>query len=311
MTIFGPDGASFQGDINWAEVDSSCDFGWEKVTQSVGYVNPRWAAAKPAMLARAKATGFVPGAYLFLEHGATGAAQAEAFARSAGDLTGFAIAIDGEPTTMQGGGQSRPRITDVNACALRLRELYPHHPIGGYLPEWYWGPVADFGDIDWLWASRYVNGSASPERLYADVPGTWWAPYGGLAITLLQFSSLGIVPGVSGGCDVSAYRGTAAELADLILPASAKPPRPPGPSDWQEQMMRRLPTLRQGDPRHDHVKRAQALVNAAHTSPVLAEDGQFGVNTELAVKQLQRAHGLTADGLVGPDTWTLLVTGAP
>ena len=33
------------------------------------------------------------------------------------------------------------------------------------------------------------------------------------------------------------------------------------------------------------------------------EDKKFGVNTELAVKQWQMAHGLVADGIIGPKTW--------
>ena len=33
------------------------------------------------------------------------------------------------------------------------------------------------------------------------------------------------------------------------------------------------------------------------------EDGIFGNNTELAVKQFQMSHGLKADGIIGPKTW--------
>ena len=36
------------------------------------------------------------------------------------------------------------------------------------------------------------------------------------------------------------------------------------------------------------------------------EDGKFGPNTELAVKQYQMAHGLKADGIIGPKTWTIV-----
>lgn len=36
------------------------------------------------------------------------------------------------------------------------------------------------------------------------------------------------------------------------------------------------------------------------------EDGKFGPNTEIAVKQYQMAHGLKADGIIGPKTWTMV-----
>jgi len=42
----------------------------------------------------------------------------------------------------------------------------------------------------------------------------------------------------------------------------------------------------------------------------VAEDGIFGPNTEAAVKKVQHAHSMTADGIIGQATWTLLVTGA-
>jgi hypothetical protein len=40
-------------------------------------------------------------------------------------------------------------------------------------------------------------------------------------------------------------------------------------------------------------------------------DGQFGVNTENALKAFQIAHGLKGDGIVGPLTWKALTVNAP
>lgn len=61
------------------------------------------------------------------------------------------------------------------------------------------------------------------------------------------------------------------------------------------------PTIRKGD-RGDVVKQWQTFLNAnGYQCGII--DGIFGKNTELAVKQWQAAHGLTADGIIGPKTW--------
>ncbi len=128
---FGIDASSFQGEVNWARVDATTSFGWEKVTQgsprtaSRGYVSPDWAGSKKAMAGRAAATGFVPGGYLFVEAG-DGAGQADFFHATAGDMAGFAIAVDVEPTS-----GSEPTAADAHACVARLRQLYASHPMIG------------------------------------------------------------------------------------------------------------------------------------------------------------------------------------
>lgn len=42
----------------------------------------------------------------------------------------------------------------------------------------------------------------------------------------------------------------------------------------------------------------------------LTEDGIFGSKTKAAVKDYQNQHNLGADGVVGPKTWSILLTGA-
>src|SRR5260221_595896 len=214
--IFGVDAASMQQRVDWATVDSITAFGFEKTTQGTGYTNPYWADAKTQMLARAAATGFVPGAYMFLEQG-NATAQANHFAAVAGDLDGFALFADIELT-----GSSHPTLADAKECVQRLRELYPRHPVGGYIPHWYWQDQ-DTTFVDWLFQSHYVNGTGTPAQLYAKVTPDFWAPYGGKAPAVLQFTSSATVPGVAGACDCSAFRGTPAEFRKLTLPPAALP----------------------------------------------------------------------------------------
>ena len=208
-------------------LNATTTFGWEKVTQgssatvSGGFVNPFWDGPsgknKQALAARAAASGFVPGGYLFVERG-DGAGQADFFHSQAGDMAGFAIAVDVEPTT-----GSEPTAADAHACVARLRELYPRHPIVGYLPHFYWGNQST-RFVDVLWAANYVSGSGSPAQLFAEVTPSQWAAYGGRFPALLQFTNAATVPGVSGPVDCSVFRGTVAELRAKLLPGSSQLP---------------------------------------------------------------------------------------
>ena len=63
---------------------------------------------------------------------------------------------------------SEPTAADAHACVARLRELYPSHPVIGYIPQWYWGNQST-RFVDVLWASDYVTGTGPPAALYAKV----------------------------------------------------------------------------------------------------------------------------------------------
>jgi peptidoglycan hydrolase-like protein with peptidoglycan-binding domain len=57
--------------------------------------------------------------------------------------------------------------------------------------------------------------------------------------------------------------------------------------------------------KNEAVANLQTALN--QTGAKLAKDGRFGPRTEAAVRQLQQAHGLAADGIVGPETKGLLI----
>ena len=97
--------------------------------------------------------------------------------------------------------------------------------------------------------------------------------------------------------------GIAAAGGRPSTPAPTPPARPPA-ANWTEQLVRKLPTLNRGD-HGPAVKRAQALANAAGQK--LTEDGEFGGVTEAAIKAEQRQASITADGVVGPQTWAALL----
>jgi GH25 family lysozyme M1 (1,4-beta-N-acetylmuramidase) len=221
-TSYLVDCSSYQGIPAWAKTAAVCAGGAEKVTEGTHYVNPGWSASK-AGLRQVAAHGFVPLAYLFLDATGTGTAQAQYFSSEAGDLTGFGIAADFERAP-----DGSPTLQQARDCVAELRRLYPHHPVGAYAPHWYTGGE-DLSFCDWLWASEYVNGSGDPAVLYAQVPASWWAPYGGKSPLLLQFTSSASVAGISGPVDCSAYPGTGAQLAARVLPPKAVPVKPPVP----------------------------------------------------------------------------------
>lgn len=100
-------------------------------------------------------------------------------------------------------------------------------------------------------------------------------------------------------------------------PAPAPAPAPAAPAPAAPPILsstlplpagtRVLPTLRRGDgikpqqPNPD-VKLMQQKLG-------IKADGQFGSGTESALKAWQKSHGLVADGVCGPKTWTALLAG--
>lgn len=82
-------------------------------------------------------------------------------------------------------------------------------------------------------------------------------------------------------------------------PAPAPGPAPVPPNG--------RPTLQQGST-GNHVSDLQRKLKTSYPlyGKHLVVDGQFGAKTTVAVKEFQRRSGLTADGIVGPNTWRKL-----
>lgn len=83
------------------------------------------------------------------------------------------------------------------------------------------------------------------------------------------------------------------------------PVSPSEPTNEQKPVQT-MPTLRKGD-KGDYVSILQnKLLVRGYKLPRFGADGDFGNETLEAVKQFQRDHGLTADGVVGAKTWGAL-----
>lgn len=65
-------------------------------------------------------------------------------------------------------------------------------------------------------------------------------------------------------------------------------------------------TIRRGAKGPTVVEAQGLLIRAGYSLHKHGADGSFGAETEAAVRAFQQAHGLTADGIVGPKTWAAL-----
>jgi peptidoglycan hydrolase-like protein with peptidoglycan-binding domain len=78
-----------------------------------------------------------------------------------------------------------------------------------------------------------------------------------------------------------------------------------GPLTWEkfDDADKRDPTLRKGDERIAVRGLQRRLLAAGYGTGELEIDGEFGSETEAAVKAFQEASGIDVDGVVGPQTW--------
>jgi len=315
VTLFYPDIASFQGAIS----ETGAVAVSAKVTEGTGYVNPFYAQARD----QATRLGIVFIPYHFLTAG-NASAQADWAYQHAGRLP---LMIDFEPEPPR----SFPTVGDACVFIDRYRAR------GGithliYFPHWYWQQRGE-PDLAPL-RGRHMALVSSSYTGYTDRDsGAGWQPYGGMTPQVWQYTDalsfhgqhvdFNAFRGTHGGKqDPASVQATIAEFRNLVTTGSLagvapapgpRPPAPPPSHDWQAAIMATLPALSQGAS-GPAVHRAQALVNASlvianAAAKVIREDGQFGPGTTDGVKRVQAAHKMTPDGVVGPRTWAVLITG--
>lgn len=171
----------------------------------------------------------------------------------------------------------------INACLDGAASVLGHARTGFYGGYWPCSRVRAAGKARYLWGTPAWSGN------------NWatcgWKPH------ILQGRTTAI-GGVSCDWDVANFDDYGQ------WKGGGPPPHKPG---WQEAMMRALPTLKAGSSGAD-VRTVQGLLCARGHQ--VAIDGAFGTQTTAAVRDLQRAAKLAVDGIVGPDSWTALVTGS-
>ena len=85
---------------------------------------------------------------------------------------------------------------------------------------------------------------------------------------------------------------------------SYTPPKEEKPKE--EKPVKKYQTIRKGN-HGEAVKTCQQILQKlGYNLGVCGIDSDFGIATEKAVKQFQKDHGLTVDGVVGEKTWTAL-----
>jgi GH25 family lysozyme M1 (1,4-beta-N-acetylmuramidase) len=198
----GIDVSHWQGTINWPSVAAAGKrFAYIKASESTTYVDPSYTTNRAA----AGAAGLLVGAYHFAQPSATvGDAWAEAdhFLAIATPAHGDLLPVlDLEQT---GGLGSVPLTQWVQAYVARVLARTGVHTVIYCSPN-FWKTY--MGDTTWFAANGYDvlwiahwTGAMSPS-----VPANGW---NGKGWTFWQYTSDGVVPGITGRVDLNRYDGT-------------------------------------------------------------------------------------------------------
>ncbi|WP_333742453.1 GH25 family lysozyme [Streptomyces ardesiacus] len=287
--------------IDWKRVAQKNAFTFLKATQGARYQDPWFARDFKAV----SATSLLRAPYHFFDPKGTGdgAAQADHFVRTA-RAAGYSGTKAGElPPVLDvesvwvNGKEVCPkalRAGQLDVFLKRVKAAFKVTPIVYTRASFVNGCMAGKGQVfkDYpLWLARYGSGSREPQPVPGAGSWTFW-----------QYTETERVPGVPGAkntvgkADRNVYRGTLAQLRALAnLDGTPAPPRPG--TSW--------PTVKSGQ-RGVDVTTVQLLLTAR--GHAVKADGVYGTGTVAKVKAFQKTQHLPTDGIVGPQTWTRLVT---
>ncbi len=180
-----------------------------------------------------------------------------------------------------------------------------------YLPYWYWSGVLGSPSLAGVIEARSLRLVSSD---YNDTGRSGWDSYGGMFPTIWQYTNKQLFNGQL--VDFNRYQGTVDSFRTMV--GIGPSPSPSPVTDWSSKVMSTLRVLRRNDAQATadaQVKSAQALINARMgfvpgTSTWVVPDGFFGPKTEAATKTMQHLfQAEMVDGVWGPETWTIGVTG--
>ncbi len=121
-------------------------------------------------------------------------------------------------------------------------------------------------------------------------------------------NTLTVIEGNNGNYPNDRVRRREINSASSLIFGYARPKYPVTGSANGSDVNISLPTVRKGDT-GNVVKILQAfLVAYEYSIGISGIDGDFGFDTESAVKQFQKNSEIEVDGIVGKDTWTKLLT---
>jgi len=200
----GPDVSHWQGTINWQKVKSGgYGFAIAKATEGSGATDSQFKANWKGIAA---AGIKVRGAYHFGHPGSDASAQAHHFASFVGPLKkgDFAV-LDIETSDKVSPAKVASWCKQFVDTVQQLMGLPPGR-VWVYTGAWFWNPQAGGSSAVGnhpLWVSGYVK-TAPP------------MPKGWSSWTTWQYTDRAKVPGISGGVDMSRFKGTQATLQHLV-----------------------------------------------------------------------------------------------
>jgi len=187
----GIDVSLYQGIINWASVKSQKTFAFIKATQGNSITDPKFSTNWSG----AKAVGIPRGAYHFYQFRFDPISQANLFcSKLVTDKGELPPVVDVEDTATPANASQLKLFIDTVTSSLGIRPII-------YTGSWWWTNARWGGSVPWakdyaLWVAYYSLTAAVP------VLPTDWKTY-----QYWQYTSSGVVAGISGNVDLNRYNG--------------------------------------------------------------------------------------------------------